>query len=263
MKRTRILGKDREIGYRQWIAPAPRAVFLLVHGLGAHTGRWEFLADFFLAHGISSYAIALPMEAGFNSYYSDIMRLREKICKENPSLRIFLVGESMGALASFLLAAEKPGLFSGLVCISPAFANRIKLPPSDYLKIFASLFYDPGKEFRVPFDSAMCTRDIEYRKKMDADSAERRSSPSRLLAGILISQVRARFAGSSLRTPALFLVAGRDLMIDPEATKKIFNGLASEDKALIEYPEMYHALSIDIGKEKVFEDILKWVDKRL
>ena len=263
MKRTRILGKDREIGYRQWIAPAPRAVFLLVHGLGAHTGRWEFLADFFLAHGISSYAIDLRMAAGFGSYYSDIIRFRDKIDKENPSLKIFLVGESMGALVSFLLVAARPGLFSGLVCISPAFANRMKLPASDYLKIFASLFYDPGKEFRLPFDSSMCTRDIEYRKKMNADSAERRSSPSRILAGILISQVRARFAGSKLRTPALFLVAGRDLMIDHRATKEIFQGLPVKDKTLIEYPEMYHALSIDIGKEKVFEDMLKWVEERL
>ncbi len=43
---TELVGRD--ILYRKWDAlpPAasPKAVFLLVHGLGAHTARWDFLA---------------------------------------------------------------------------------------------------------------------------------------------------------------------------------------------------------------------------
>jgi alpha-beta hydrolase superfamily lysophospholipase len=109
----------------------------------------------------------------------------------------------------------------------------------------------------------MCTRDIDYRKKMDADPAERRSSPSKILAGILVSQLGARAVGNKIGTPVLFLVAGQDLMIDHRATKEIFQGLAVKDKTLVEYPGMYHALSIDIGKEKVFEDMSKWIEKRL
>ena len=36
-----------------------------------------------------------------------------------------------------------------------------------------------------------------------------------------------------------------------------------EDKQLIEYPEMFHALSIDLDREKVFADILNWVERRI
>ena len=46
-----------EIGYRKWLAPEPKAVFLLVHGLCAHRVRWEAMADFLLKINISSYAI--------------------------------------------------------------------------------------------------------------------------------------------------------------------------------------------------------------
>jgi alpha-beta hydrolase superfamily lysophospholipase len=256
-------GKEGSIGYRYWAAPEARAVLLLVHGLGAHTGRWEFLADFFAARGIPSYAIDMPRDASFGSHYGAILNLREMIRKEHPSLKIFLVGESMGALISFLLTAAKPGLFSGLVCISPAFANKVTLPFSEYLKLFTSLLYDPSKEISVPFDSSMCTRDAEYRKKMDEDSAESRTAPSKRLAGLLVSQLRARYAAGKVSDPVLFLVAGADLITDSGEAKEIFERLVSADKALIEYPEMYHALSIDIGREKVFGDILSWVEKRI
>lgn len=254
--------KDKEIGYRKWTAPSARAAFLLVHGLGAHTGRWEALAEFFAQHGISSYAIELHRVAGFGSHYGDILRLRDIIKKESPSAKIFLIGESMGALISFLLAAAKPGLFDGLICISPAFANKIRLSPLEYLKIAAALLYKPHKMFRVPFDSSMCTRDIDYRKKMDQDPSEHRTASSRLLTAILFAQVHARSVRSP-GLPVLFLVAGEDKMIDHGATNTIFERLEEKDKALVEFPGMYHALTIDIGKEAVFKKILEWVGRRL
>jgi alpha-beta hydrolase superfamily lysophospholipase len=48
-------------------------------------------------------------------------------------------------------------------------------------------------------------------------------------------------------------------MVDQKKSKKIFNRLQLKDKKMIEYPGMYHALSIEKGKEKVFADILAWV----
>jgi alpha-beta hydrolase superfamily lysophospholipase len=53
-----------EIIYKRWVAPSPRAVFLLVHGLGAHAGRWETAAEDFLKNGISSYAVELKEPVG-------------------------------------------------------------------------------------------------------------------------------------------------------------------------------------------------------
>nr|MBC8428746.1 alpha/beta hydrolase [FCB group bacterium] len=54
-----------------------------------------------------------------------------------------------------------------------------------------------------------------------------------------------------------------DTLVDPKASKSVFKGLKHKDKKLIEYPEMYHALSIDIGRETVFNDILKWIVERI
>lgn len=247
-------------GYRQWITPTPRAVFLLVHGLGAHTGRWESMAEFFLQKDISSYA---PELEDFNTSHNDILRVYHLAAKENPGKKIFLIGESLGGLISLFFAIDNPGLFNGLVCLSPAFSNRLTLPPLDYMKIFFSLFYDQRRKFNVPFDSSMCTRDVEYRKKMDADERERRSASAIVLTKIVMMQSYLPLVKNRLKTPALFMYAGEDKIVDQNKTIKIFNSLALQDKTLIGYPGMYHSLSIDIGREKVFGDVLQWIDKRI
>jgi alpha-beta hydrolase superfamily lysophospholipase len=264
---------DTGIGYRHWAAAAPRAVFLLVHGLGAHGGRWEACGDYFMRRGISSYAVELrdldrpdehdPRTQNFRSYDERILRLHAIAGSGNPGKKIFLVGESMGGLIAFLLAAQRPGLFNGLICISPAFANRLKLPVRTYLSIFLSLIFDPGRTFSLPFNPSMCTRDESYRAQMEADPLEHRVSPARLLVDILAAQVRAGGAARRLQVPALFLTAGQDSISDPAAAERVFASIAAADKRIVKFPSMFHALSVDVGKEKVFAEMLGWVEGRV
>ena len=266
-------GYSGEAGYRQWRSPEPRCVFLLVHGLGAHSGRWEAMADFFLKKGISSYAAELRSfdstgkadrrADDFAIYRDKILRVYDIAAKDNPAKKIFLIGESMGALISFLLCVDRPGLFSGLVCISPAFATRNKVSVPDCIRMLAPLLYNPGKLFPLPFDSSMCTRDIDYKNKMDQDSREYRTASSKLIFEILLAQLRAGSIGKKITTPVLFLSAGEDKIVDTKAATGIFNSMMIKDKKLIEYPGMYHALSIDLGKESVFEDISRWIMPRI
>jgi alpha-beta hydrolase superfamily lysophospholipase len=68
---------------------------------------------------------------------------------------------------------------------------------------------------------------------------------------------------NQLKTPVLFLLAGKDLLVDPRESESVFKKLKIKDKTLIKYPEMLHALSIDLGREKVFEDIFSWLTKRI
>ena len=260
------------IKYRRWRADSPKAVLLLVHGLGAHSDRWTFLAEFLRDKDISSYAIELKgfgEEKGlkghistFDIYYDDILSLREVISRENPGKKIFLLGESLGGLVSFLLVDLEIGLFDGLICISPAFSNRMRFSFLDYLKIFFAVFFMPQKQFRMPFDSSMCTRDLHYRDVMDADEREHRLATGRLLYNIFMAQIRVKILGSNIADPVLFLIAGEDKLVSPGASENVFARLKSGDKNIIFYPEMYHSLSVDSGREQVFEDILEWVNER-
>ena len=260
-----------EVLYRSWLSPDPKAVIILVHGMGAHTARWNFLADFFTPKGFSLYALELKGFGAtpdrpqghidsFATYHNDIKQLQQFAAAANPGLKIFLLSESMGSLISYTLVADNPGLFAGNIMISPAFANGMKFSLRAYLDTFTSLLYNPEKQQLMPFTAAMCTRDLDYQKKMNADPREIRVATAKLLLNILLEQIRAK--SLTPRTPTLFLISGKDYLVDESAGRKLFAKIKLADKKLIEYPEMLHALSIDLGRENVFTDIWEWLQGR-
>jgi alpha-beta hydrolase superfamily lysophospholipase len=265
---------ENDILYRRWDAPDARAVFLLVYGFGAHTARWEFLADFFAGNGISSYAIELKgfgltkdLPRGhvdsFRVYEDGIMALRETIARENPGKKIFLVGESMGGLIAFNLACRCSGHFAGLILISPAFKNALRFPFSSYLTIASLVLFKPEKTIPVPFTAEMCTRDTGYREIMERHPQEVRVGSLKCLLNFLLAQTKSPRLAKRLRIPLLFQIAGADLLVDKRASHRLYRKLKHEDKALLEYPDMHHALSIDLGRETVFRDTLEWLEKRI
>ena len=254
---------DRGILYRRWKAPSPKTVMLLVHGIGANSLWWGSFSEFFLRSGISSYAIELAEYGSFGVYSKDILSLHGIIRKENPGKDIFLVGESMGAVISLLILTARPDKACGLICLSPALKSALNFAIRDYFAIFAPLLYNPQKKFVMPYDISMCTRDEDHIKRAKEEGAGDISATSRVLFDIVVAQIRLRISKNKFNGPVLFLIPERDAIIDSDATRRFFEKLKSPDKTLIEYPGMYHSISIDIGKEFVFRDILRWLEDRL
>lgn len=275
MNEQDLMKTDEATGimYRQWLAPETKAVFLLVHGLGAQTARWGFLAGFLLKEGISSYALELKSFGetkglkghveSFNVYSDDIYSLRDIMARAHPGKKIYLLGESLGALISILTVAGKNGEFSGLICLSPAFKSKLKVSLLERFKMICALLVNPKKHFRIPFDSSMCTRDEAYRRAMNGDKREHRLATARFIFNMVTAQFRVYLINGKLKIPMLILLAGNDKITDTEAAKRMFKTMKNKDKTLIEYPGMYHSLSVELGRERVFEDIHKWVRERV
>ena len=273
---SKLQGTD--LLYRRWEAApapaAPKAAFLLVHGLGAHSARWEFLAGHLAARGFASYAIELrgfgrtperprAHVRSFRVWERDILGLRDIIGRELPGRKVFLLGESMGGLLAYDLAGRSPEGFSGLIAIAPSFKNGMRFPLSVYLKLVLFGLFKPKLIVNVPFTSDMVTCDRAYLEVMNACPDEIRVASLGLLGGFLPLQARAGRLAKRLSVPTLFLVPGRDLLVDERAGRRIFAKLRLADKTIIEYPDMLHALSIEIGREKVFEDVVTWAGQRL
>ena len=93
-----------------------------MHGLGGYSERWKALAEFFYKRNISSYALELKGFGetsdlkghidSFDIYLNDIKSLQRIVAKENPEKKIFLLGESLGGLLSFLLVIKERKWFS-------------------------------------------------------------------------------------------------------------------------------------------------------
>jgi acylglycerol lipase len=274
---TELQGTD--FLYRRWdpaeTEPAgPKAVFLLVHGLGAHPARWDFLAKFLAARDYPSYALALrgfgpcPERPrghidSFKVWDQDVLALRELVGRDHPDRKVFLLGESMGGLIAFDFAGRHQDSFAGVVLIAPAFKNGMKFPVSVYLKTAFLLPFAPKHMVDIPFTSERATRDVEYAAAMNADPDEVRVASLKLLFSFLPVQGRAARLAGKFTLPVLFLIPGIDYLVDERAARRVFQKVAAPDKTIIEYPEMFHALTIDLGREKVFRDIAEWTAKRV
>jgi alpha-beta hydrolase superfamily lysophospholipase len=265
--------EKRDILYRLWGVSSPRAVVLMVHGLGGHSNNWEFLAKFLAEHSITSYAIELKgfgntegLKGHINSlnvYIKDVRRLYSIVKREHRRLPVFIAGESMGGLIGFLTVIKKPTLFRGLICLSPGFASGLKFTLAEYVKMVSARFYNSRKQFVMPFNSDMCTRDSECKKIMDNDALEHKLATPKLLQSILLAQLSSRMLKHKVRTDTLFLLSGADTFVKTDASKKIFDGIKFEHKKMIEYPDMRHCLTMELGREKVFEDLLRWLERRI
>ena len=251
------------ISYKVWAFPSPKAKLVLIHGLGASPSWWESFASESLKNGLSSYAIDLREHRSFAEFFDVVNNLLIKIREDNPGKKIFAVGESLGALIILSMAGRDQALFNGLVCISPAFNSKAPLKSKDYFRIFSPLFYDRNKRCTLPVSSDMCTRDPAYLKMIEATYDKDVMSTSQVLFDIFITQLRMRLLRMRIDSPLLFLVAGHDLLVYSDASVKVFDRLKCKDKTLIKYPEMYHSLSIELGKEKVFQNIWSWIDERM
>jgi alpha-beta hydrolase superfamily lysophospholipase len=140
----------------------------------------------------------------------------------------------------------------------------MKFSLTEKIKIYLGMVLYPRKQFKMPFDSQMCTRDPDCQKAMDADKREHRLATPRLLFNILLAQSRVNSLKEKIKIPVLFLIAGdSDKLTDPGESKAVFNGLKTKDKEIIQYTDMFHSLTIELGREKVFGDILTWVNKRI
>ncbi|MFC1809108.1 alpha/beta fold hydrolase [Candidatus Omnitrophota bacterium] len=259
--------------YRESTVFGPKAIVVLVHGLCAHSGRWEFLAEALAAVSVKSYAIELQgfgettqlkgYISSFSYYFKDIIRLISLAREEHPNRKVFLCGQSMGGLLTFVMASITPSVADGIICLSPAFKNMIPFSSFEKFKIIASLLYNRRKQFPVPFTAQMCTRDEGYQKILDNDNKAPRRATSQMLLNILIQQLCAHSVKGKLSLPVLFQLAGNDSMVDSKVSKEIFKELSIEDKTVIEYPEHVHALSYDCDRNLVFDDIINWIFRRI
>ncbi|OGC29922.1 hypothetical protein A2346_04220 [candidate division WOR-1 bacterium RIFOXYB12_FULL_52_16] len=243
----------------------------MIHGLGAQSDRWHYLAEYLAKQGYATYAIELKgfgetktprgHVESFDVYVQEIKQLYDKIKRDHPNAKIFIGGESLGGLLSFTLAALNPGYFAGMVLLSPAFKSALKIKLNDIVDFIQSLLFEPDKPLKVPYFTAMATRDLALLKRINRDQREVRVTTSKFLINVLLEQIKANFVITRIELPTLFLVSGHDLFVSSTESGRVFKLLPVKDKTLIEYPEMYHALSVDLGREKVFKDLISWLNK--
>jgi alpha-beta hydrolase superfamily lysophospholipase len=107
------------------------------------------------------------------------------------------------------------------------------------------------------------TRDPEIQLEHRTDPLRHSRMSPALFFGMVEGGEMLLARAAEIRTPILILLGGQDAVIDPVTSREYFDRLGSDDKTLHFYPKMLHEPFNEIGREQVYDDVVRWLAPRL
>ncbi len=212
-------------------------------------------------HGLS------PGKRGVVRDFDDLRADLESVVAWVESERLpgphFLLGHSQGGQVVLRFVLEEPGSIAAIMLSNPALRIAMPIPPAK-LKIGRFLLkYAPWVTLRGNLRADLLTRDpvIQEEHRNDPLRHSRMSAP--LFFGMVEGGETMIARSGEIRIPTLLVVGGQDPVIDPAAAREFFERLGSDDKTMHIYPKMLHEPFGEIGREQVFDDIIRWLLPRL
>ena len=257
--------------WRQWWLPDgdPRAVVLLLHGLGEHSGRYEHVAAA-LAH--AGYAVHAVDHRGhgrsegprafvrnYDEFMGDLATFRRLVEAQHPGAPLFVLGHSMGAnLAVGHVLDHQDGL-AGLALSGAALAPGASLKPA-MIKAAKLLGRFLPKLRPDKLDADAISRDAAVVARYRNDRLVYTGRLSAGIAGALLAAMErfpARYA--ELRLPILILHGTADALADVTGSRRLEAGAVNAAVTSHYYDGLYHEIFNEPEQERVIADLLTWL----
>ncbi len=264
-----------EIYFQKWIADKARAVLVIAHGLGEHSGRYGNLLKSLAGKKISVFAIDHRGHGksdgkrghidSFMDYVYDLKLFVEFIKEENRGLPIVLFGHSMGGVIAARYAMTYPDDVSFLVMSSPGLAPAFKVP--EWKKSIASFF--STRIGSLSFPNGLNVDDISHDKEAvsayENDPLVHNKISARWTVEFMRATEECMANARNIRKPVLLFHGKNDNIADFKATEEFFNSVSSVNKTLYLYEGLYHETMNETTeeREKVLRDITNWIVKNL
>lgn len=265
-------GTGGRIFTRHWRpASEPRAALVICHGFNAHGGQYIGAAETFAAQGFAVTALDLRGRGKsegerfyvdhVDDYVADLSLAIDLARSKDSGLPCFLLGHSAGGVISTIYALDYQDRIAGLIAEDFAF----KVPSPDIaLKLLegAAHVIPHLHVYKIPMEDF--SRDPAWTEQLLADPLTKgESQPTQTAAALTHASERLEREFSRITLPVLILHGTEDKVTRPDGSQQFYEEAGSSDKQLILYEGHYHDLLNDVGKERVFADIIGWLDKHL
>lgn len=261
-----------ELFYQHWQPVGmPRAVLVIVHGVGEHSGRYMNVVTALTAHRYAVYGYDQRGHGRspgqrvhinrWTEYRDDLHAFLGSIRQQEPARPIFLYGHSMGALVVMDYILHHPqGLQGAILSGAPIEPAGVAKP---YLVALARALSGilPRFSVNLGLDITALSRDPQVVKAYEADPLTCRVVTVRWGTESLdaVTWVKAHLAETAL--PTLLLHGEADRLDLAAGTQHIFRTITHPDKTMHIYPGGYHEPHNDLDHEQVIRNITEWLDQ--
>ena len=254
-----------------WKAKNTKAVVVLAHGMGEHSGRYKHVAKKLNEHDFSVVAFdhfghgKTTGKRGHNPSFEAVLEsigvTIEKARAFFPNTPVFLYGHSMGGNTVINYALKKTTHIQGIIATSP-FLKLAFEPPKIKLVI--------GKVLQKIAPSITMGNEINpndiSREKIEVDAyindplIHSKISPNFSLT-FIDSGKWAIDNAPKLNIPILLLHGTGDKIIDYRGTTEFAD---NADRATLKlYENGYHELQNDLCKNEMLVDVVNWISSQL
>ncbi len=229
---------------------------LLLHGFGDTPQTFALLANELHAAGFGVRAPLLPghgrsvedFVASSRNQWLEFARLELADFKKRYAV-VSVVGLSMGAALSAILAAENQDL-RALVLIAPYFGMRLNYRAAS----MSHWIWGPIAGTLKSKSPGSIHDPVEREKNLGYGVYT-----GRLLYELWRLARRARLSLPRVRIPTLLIQSREDPRVAPSIAERAFASLGATDKRLVWTEGAGHIITVDYGRERVFEEVRVWL----
>lgn len=262
--------------YREWAPEEGQDIVgkvVIVHGYGEHSGRYQHVAKALTDIGFKVYAFDHPGHGNshgkkalvddIKAFAINIKHFVEYVKKDDETVKVFILGHSMGGALSAIYASHFADNIAGIITTGAAIypASRLKGAALKFIKFFAMLC----PQFpTVKLSLSTLSEDQAVIEGYERDPLNYHGKV-KLLTAISLSEIAEIIEenGGNTTVPILILHGAEDKLSDPAGSKFFYDKVSSLDKEIKFFPEMKHEILNSPQKEKVLDIIKEWLLKRV
>lgn len=266
--------RNTNIYYQAWLPEGDiKAVLLVVHGLGEHSGRYMNVVDHFVPLGYAVYALdhighgksdgEREIVAKFDDF-TDTLTIYLNMVKDwQKDKPVFLLGHNLGgAIVLYYLLDHQAGL-KGAILSAPVVKAGDSFTPMTITmsKVLSKIAPKMGV---LALDASMISKDpLVVQAYFNDPLVFHGKTPARMGAEMLFAMQRIGAEAGKITLPILIVQGRDDKLVDPAGAQMLNDLVSSKDKTLEIFPGMYHEVFNEPNRMVVIKEVETWLEARL
>lgn len=262
---------------RKWLPEStPRAILVIVHGLGEHAGRYPHAVETFTQHGYvifghdhRGYGKSGGRRGDFNDFndiLTDLDQVVDTAHSQYPDLPLCFYAHSLGSMIATHYLAQHEEKVTAAILSAPGYGagpdySRWKIMLARVLAGVAPGF---SMETGSKDDPFTLSHDPEAEKAYRSDQLYHHTVTMRFAYTSLVRAEEAKHLLATLHLPILILLGEEDSTINRQAVIEAVEA-AGDNVKFRTYADSYHELHNEIPeiRNRVLSETLAWCEQTL
>jgi len=262
---------DNGIYYREWQANNPKAIVLLIHGVGEHCQRYNALANTLNAASYTVSSLDLPNHGrsdgqkghieSFALFQQAVLELYQRVNQAYPDKPIFILGHSMGGLITSRFLIDHQDKFKGALLSGPAIETPQE-PPAWQVSLIKGIARLLPKLGLVPVDASMVSRDPKVVTAYEQDPLINKNKlTAKLLVELSNTMDEVKQKASAITLPLFIMHGTADQLTSTSGSQFLYETVASTDKSIRLYEGLYHEIFNEPEAPSIYQEVIEWLDQ--